>query len=65
MVYKIIYKFDEQSKAITASAGIEAEISGGTLEEVDELTKQIQSRSEKLMKDAVEFSAGLTRMYKR
>lgn len=64
MAFKIIYKFDEQGKAITASAGIEAELNG-SLEEVDELTKAIKARSEKLMKEAVEFSAGLTRMYKR
>ena len=61
---RIIYKFDEQSKAVTASAGIELDTSWSSNEELDVLVEHVARRSEELMKRAINFSQELTMKHK-
>lgn len=52
-------KFDEQSKAVTATAGIKV-IEDTTLEELDKLSEEVLQRSKKLFEKAFEFSQEMT-----
>jgi hypothetical protein len=53
-------KFDEQSKAVTATAGIKLTQSVENIEELDKMSEEILQRSKKLFEEAFKFSQEMT-----